>query len=137
MLFAWKISVSLHQFILYGPQKVVLRGLRLYHLNISLNDKILFIESLLIPAFNPKNKLDTSEKREEWLQTRGVQKKWQQEILTELIERYGMVNSLEEAKRLLEKEEKRKLGKSSIICSPFIVFTLFYYISPVIRLIIS
>ena len=91
-------------------------------LEISLKDKLLFIESLLIPAFNPKNQLDTPEKREEWLETRGVQKKWSLEILTELIERYGTVNSLEkaekkldEAERLLEKaeENERKLGKSS------------------------
>jgi hypothetical protein len=95
-------------------------------LDICLSDKILFIESLLIPAFNPKNKIDTSEKREEWLQTRGVQKKWNLEIVTELIERYCTVNSLEEAKAerlLLLEENQRKLGKSSIICSPFIVFT--------------
>ena len=93
-------------------------------LEISLKDKLLFIESLLIPAFNPKNQLDTPEKREEWLETRGVQKKWSLEILTELIERYGTVNSLKKAEkkleevkaeRLLEKaeENERKLGKSS------------------------
>jgi hypothetical protein len=86
-------------------------------LDISLKDKILFIESLLIPAFNPDNELDTSKKRKEWLETRGEQKKWSLDILTELIERYGTVNSLEEAKaeRLLEKaeESERKQGKKA------------------------
>lgn len=103
-------------------------------LEISLKDKLEFIESLLIPAFDPDNELDSSKKRKEWLQARGEQKKWSVDILAELIERYGTVKSLEEAKlegvnaeRLLEKaeENERKQGKSSIICSSFIVFTLF------------
>ena len=96
-------------------------------LKISLKDKLEFIESLLIPAFDPDNELDSSKKRKEWLQARGEQKKWSVDILAELIERYGTVKSLEEAKRLLEKaeENERKQGKSSIICCSFIVFTLF------------
>ena len=98
-------------------------------LKISLKDKLEFIESLLIPAFDPDYELDSSKKRKEWLQARGEQKKWSVDILAELIERYGTVKSLEEAKaeRLLEKaeENERKQGKSSIICSSFIVFTLF------------
>jgi hypothetical protein len=102
-------------------------------LEISLKDKLLFIESLLIPAFDPDNELDTSKKRKEWLETRGVQKKWSLDILTELIERYGTVKSLEEAKaeRLLVKaeENERKQGKTSIICFPSSFFTLFVVIS--------
>lgn len=90
-------------------------------LDISLKNKLLFIESLLIPAFNLKNKLDTPAKRDEWLANRAEQKKRDPEVAAELIERYGTVNSLEEAKAertkvegLLEKaeENERKQGRS-------------------------
>lgn len=97
-------------------------------LEISLKDKLLFIESLLVPSFNHKNKLNTPEAREEWLKTRGVQKKWNEEHLEELIERHGTILTLEEAKAektkvegMLEKESKQ--GKN-FIRSTFIVFTL-------------
>jgi hypothetical protein len=102
-------------------------------LDISLKDELLFIKSLLIPAFNPKNKLDTPAKRDEWLANRAEQKKWDPEVAAELIERYGTVNSLEEAKAertkvegLLEKaeENERKHGKKSIIRSHSLFFTL-------------
>ena len=103
-------------------------------LDISLNDELLFIKSLLIPAFDPDNELETSKKRKKWLQTRGVEKKWSLEILTELIERYGTIVSLEEvenelekvqAERLLEKaeEKKRKHGKNHLFT--LIVLRLF------------
>ncbi len=108
-------------------------------LDISLKDELLFIKSLLIPAFDPDNELDSSEKskkRKEWLKTRGEQKKWNLDVLAELIERYGTVKSLKEAERkleevkaerLLEKAEdnERKQGKSSIICSHSSFFALF------------
>ncbi len=106
-------------------------------LEISLKNELLFIKSLLIPSFNPTNKLDTPEKREEWLETRGVQKKWSLDILTELIERYGTVNSLEKAERLLEKAERllekaeeneRKQGKAMRHLFSFIVFALIFVI---------
>ncbi len=76
-------------------------------LQVSWKDKLEFIASLLIPSFNPKNKLNTPEERDAWLQTRGEQKKWRMDILAELIERYGMVISLEEAEARLEKESMR------------------------------
>jgi hypothetical protein len=88
-------------------------------LDISLKDELLFIKSLLIPSFNPKNNIDTPEMRDEWLATRAEQKKWDSEVADELIERYGTVKSLDEAKeervkteRLLEKAEgnERKQG---------------------------
>jgi hypothetical protein len=97
-----------------------------------LKDELLFIKSLLIPAFDPDNELETSKKRKKWLETRGGQKKWSLDILTELIERYGTIVSLEEAKaekvkaeRLLEKaeENERKLGKNHLFT--LIVLRLF------------
>jgi hypothetical protein len=107
-------------------------------LDISLKDELLFIKSLLIPSFDPDKELDTSKKRKEWLETRGVQKKWSLDILTELIERYGTVKSLDEAERKLEKAERllekaeeneRKHGKKSIICSRSLFFALFVVFS--------
>jgi len=110
-------------------------------LDISLKDKLLFIKSLLIPAFDPDNELETSKKRKKWLETRGVQKKWSLEILTELIERYGTIvsleeaeNELEKAERLLEKaeEKKRKHGKNHL----FTLIVLRLFLSIIIMLII-
>jgi hypothetical protein len=99
-------------------------------LEISLKDELLFIKSLLIPAFDPDNELDSSKKRKEWMQARGEKKKWSVDILAELIERFGTINSLEEAEmklegvkaeRLLEKaeENERKQGKSTHAMNPF------------------
>ncbi len=82
-------------------------------LDISLKDELLFIKSLLIPAFDPDNELETSKKRKKWLETRGVEKKWSLEILTELIERYGTIVSLEEAEDELEKVQAERLLKKA------------------------
>ena len=110
-------------------------------LDISLKDKLLFMKSLLIPAFDPDNELETSKKRKKWLETRGVQKRWSLDILTELIERYGMVKSLEEAKaekakaeRLLEKAEENERKQSKNHLFTLIVIRLF--LSIIIMLII-
>lgn len=89
---------------------------------ISLKDKLEFIESLLIPAFDPDNELDSSKKRKEWLAIRAEQKKWDAKVAAELIERYGTVASLEEAKlvkvkateeakMVMAEENERKQGK--------------------------
>ena len=118
---------------------------RLY---ISWKDKVEFIESLLIPAFNTKNALDTPVKRDEWLANRAEQKKWNSEVAGELIERYGAVKSLEEAEkklegvkaeRLLEKAEENesKQGKkfhlffvhrsSTCFCLFLSIFILYFH----------
>jgi hypothetical protein len=83
--------------------------------DISLKYELLFVKSLLIPSFYPDYELDTISKRKAWLETRGVQKNWSLDILTELIEQYGTVKSLVEAKEVkvvLEKKEdnERKQG---------------------------
>ena len=110
-------------------------------LDISLKDKLLFMKSLLIPAFDPDNELETSKKRKKWLETRGVQKRWSLDILTELIERYGMVKSLEEAERKLEKAERlleeeeeneRKQSKNHL----FTLIVIRLFLSIIIMLII-
>ena len=111
-------------------------------LDISLKDELLFIKSLLIPAFDPDNsEPETSKERKEWMKKRANNTNWDAGVSAELIKRYGTVNSLEEAKkertkaeRLLEKAEEKAerslekareneigRGKSSIICS-FIIF---------------
>lgn len=89
-------------------------------LEISLKNELLFIKSLLIPAFNPKHNLDTPQKRDDWLRERGEQKNWTLEILSELIDRYGVVESLDEAKEekvKIEKaeEDERKQGTLNIL----------------------
>ncbi len=110
-------------------------------LDISLEDKRLFIESLLIPAFDPDNELETSKERKEWMKKRANNTNWDAGVSAELIIRYGTIKSLPEAKaerlqaeakaeRALEKaeakaeremekaeENERKRGKSSIIYS--------------------
>jgi hypothetical protein len=45
-------------------------------LNITLKGKVLFIESLLIPAFDPDNELDTSKKKKEWMRVRAINTNW-------------------------------------------------------------
>eukprot|EP01039_Chlorochromonas_danica_P020891 gene20891-25615_t len=80
-------------------------------LNISLKDKLLFIESLLIPAFDPDNELDTSKKRKEWMRQRAINTGWDAGISGELIIRYGTVASLEEVKaerRLVERAKENE-----------------------------
>jgi hypothetical protein len=111
-------------------------------LEISLKDKVLFIESLLIPSFNPTSKLDTPEKREEWMRQRANNINWDAGISAELIIRYGTVKSLEEAKaerkeakaerkeaeRLLERAEdyERRQGKTKHHLFTCIVFHLVF-----------
>jgi hypothetical protein len=115
-------------------------------LDISLKDKLLFIESLLIPSFNPTNKLDTPEKREEWMRQRAINTHWDAGISEELIIRYGTVKSLDEAERKLEKAERllekaeeneRKQGKTKHHPFTFIVFTLFLSFSVYCHLVFS
>ena len=106
-------------------------------LDISLKDEILFIKSLLVPAFDPDNKKETPKERKKWMKKEANKTNWDAGVSAELIKRYGTVNSLEEAKkertkaeRLLEKAEEKAerslekareneigRGTSSIICS--------------------
>lgn len=88
---------------------------------ITLKDKLEFIESLLIPSFDPDNVVGTSKERKKWMTQRAIDTHWDASISGELIIRYGTVESLEEAKAertkvesLLEKaeEKERKQGKS-------------------------
>eukprot|EP01040_Poterioochromonas_malhamensis_P015280 gene15281-17082_t len=83
-------------------------------LNISLNDELLFIKSLLIPAFDPDNELDTSKKRKEWMRQRAINTGWDAGISGELIIRYGTVASLENAEKKLEevKAERRLVERA-------------------------
>ena len=88
---------------------------------ITLKDKLDFIESLLIPSYNPRYKLDTPEKRDDWMRDEAIATHWDEGISAELIKRFGTVDSLEKAKGELEKveillekadEKERKQGKS-------------------------
>ena len=90
---------------------------------ITLKDKLDFIESLLIPSYNPRYKLDTPEKRDDWMRDEAIATHWDKDISAELIIRYGTVDSLEKAKGELEEvkaeillqkadEKERKQGKS-------------------------
>eukprot|EP00601_Ochromonadales_sp_CCMP2298_P024629 CAMPEP_0173282286 /NCGR_PEP_ID=MMETSP1143-20121109/6724_1 /TAXON_ID=483371 /ORGANISM="non described non described, Strain CCMP2298" /LENGTH=568 /DNA_ID=CAMNT_0014219817 /DNA_START=38 /DNA_END=1742 /DNA_ORIENTATION=- len=78
-------------------------------LEISLKDKLLFIESLLIPCFDPDNELDTSKKRKDWMRQEANNINWDAGISAELIKRYGTVKSLEEAERKLEDVKAERL----------------------------
>ena len=90
-------------------------------LDISLKDELLFIESLLIPSFDPDIIVGTSKERKKWMRDEANNTRWDVAISTELIKRFGTVDSLEEAKgertkveSWLEKaeEKERKQGKS-------------------------
>ena len=90
-------------------------------LDISLKDELLFIESLLIPSFDPDIVVGTSKERKKWMRDEANNTRWDVAISTELIKRFGTVDSLEEAKgertkveSWLEKaeEKERKQGKS-------------------------
>ena len=107
-------------------------------LDISLKDKLEFIESLLIPAFDPDNELDSSKKRKEWMRQEAINTNWDAGVSAELIKRYGTVKSLEEAERkleevkaerLLEKAEEnaRKQGKSSIMARKNHLYLFFFH----------
>lgn len=88
-------------------------------LEISLNEKLLFIESLLIPAFDPDNELDSSKKRKEWIATQSEEKKWGSEVALKLIETDGAVENLAEAKAAgakVERSLERQQGKSKGNC---------------------
>ncbi len=76
---------------------------------ISLKDKLDFIESLLVPSFNSKHNLETSEKRDEWLAKCAKQKRWDDELAAELIEQFGTVANLAEAE--LERDKVVRLQK--------------------------
>jgi hypothetical protein len=67
-------------------------------LDISLENKLLFLESLLTPAFDPDNELETSKERKEWMKKEANNTNWDAGVSAELIKRYGTVNSLAEAK---------------------------------------
>lgn len=84
-------------------------------LEISAKDKLDFIESLLIPAFDPDNALNTSKERKEWMRREADQAHWDMTVANELIKRYGMVQSLEKAVEALERAEKNftRQGKFS------------------------
>ena len=73
---------------------------------ISLKDELLFIKSILIPAFNPDNELDTSKQRKEWMRTRAINTHWDAGIHEELLIKYGTVKSLDKAE--LEKVEMER-----------------------------
>lgn len=92
-------------------------------LEISLQTEILFIKSLLIPAFDPDIELDDWNKRKEWMTVRAQHKKWD-EVANELIERCGTISSLKEAnekkvktERLIERaeENERQRGRSNFV----------------------
>jgi hypothetical protein len=106
-------------------------------LDISLKDKLLFIESLLIPCFDPDNELDTSKKRKDWMRQEAINTNWDAGISAELIIRYGTVKSLEEAERKLEEvkaerlleraeENERRQGKTKHHLFTCIVFHLVF-----------
>jgi len=84
-------------------------------LDIELKDDLLFIKSILIPSFDPDNKLTTSKKQKNWMKRKAKKNQWDMIIAAELISRYGTVESLEEAKaerakaeRMLEKEAEKE-----------------------------
>ena len=98
-------------------------------LKISLDDEVLFIRSVLIPAFDPDNELDTSRKRKEWMRQEAINTNWDERVSSELIIRYGTVKTLEEAKAKRTKvsldkaeENARKQGKTIFICSHSLFF---------------
>ena len=69
---------------------------------ITLKDKLEFIESMLIPSFDPRYKLDTPEKRDDWMRDEAIATHWDEGISAELIKRFGTVDSLERSEKKLE-----------------------------------
>ena len=80
---------------------------------ISLKDEFEFIKSILIPAFNPDNELETSKQRNEWMRMRAISTHWDAGIYEKLLIRYGTVTSLDEAK-LKKAETERKFAEVEV-----------------------
>lgn len=69
---------------------------------ISLYETALFIESILVPSFNPDHTLDTSSKRTGWMREETVRLNWDAAISSELVDTYGSVSSIIDAETLLD-----------------------------------
>lgn len=89
-----------------------------------MQERLNFIESVLIPSFHPRTILETPEDRDAWLAKRAQEKGWETKLATELIKRYGAVESLQQAqeekagveKRVVRAEEIESLrGKTSLV----------------------
>lgn len=75
-------------------------------LTISHADKCEYIERLLLPSFNEKYNLNAVTK-DEWLMTRAKEYGWTNILATALIDMYGTIKTIEEAKE--ERDVQRRL----------------------------
>lgn len=82
-------------------------------LKISSEDKIEYFNRVIIPSFNPLNKLNSEEDRDDWMVKRAVEAGFEPKSAAELRVMYGYFSSLEKvlAKRtelIVEQEEERR-----------------------------
>ena len=84
-------------------------------LKISSDDKLEYFNRVIIPSFNPLNKLNSEEDRDDWMVKRAVEAGFEPKSAAELRVLYGYFSSLEEvlARRTeiiveQEKEEERR-----------------------------
>jgi hypothetical protein len=66
-------------------------------IEISPKYEVAFLKRVLIPSFDVDRNLTTTLARKDWMRERCKEKKWDAELSSELIDMYGMVESLDKA----------------------------------------
>jgi len=78
---------------------------------ISLDEEIQFLKSVVIPSFDVDREFKTSKERKEWMRLKA-EKYLTKDKADELMDRFGIVSTLEKAEeKLLEtKQERQQAG---------------------------
>eukprot|EP00981_Chlorochromonas_danica_P013835 scaffold6913_cov169-Ochromonas_danica.AAC.1 len=75
---------------------------------ISVNEEIQFVRSILIPSFDKDNQFKTSKERKEWIKATAKDDGWPENMATLLNRIYSTISSLDEAKAEKEKLEAKQ-----------------------------
>jgi hypothetical protein len=69
---------------------------------ITIKQEVAFIKRMLIPSFDADRHLTTTLARKEWMSNRAKEKNWDPVLAAELIDMYGLVDSLNKAEEKLK-----------------------------------